>query len=558
MKQTSMRVRSMAVIFVFALAAALFGLPHVARAACNVPSTNYGVGTMNINVTTAGTYRIWSRIMAPDTTNTSYLLQVDPSGANSCFTIGGASGTTPNSWKWADYQNGTTSSKVDVNLSVGAHTLVMIGTKPGVKLDRVMLLSDTTCIPSDNSTGDECASLDTIKPAIALTAPKNATTVNGLVTVSATATDNSGANGVSKVEFYINGVLKSTATTAAAGSTYSYNWDTAALSSGSYAIKAVAYDASSNTNADTVTVTVKQSDTTAPTIPANVSATADSSTKVTVKWSASTDNVAVNGYQILRGVGSATPTPYQQVNGATLSFTDTPVSAATTYTYQVIALDTAGNASKASLTATATTPKPTQTDTAAPSVPQNVRATAVSKNQINLSWPASTDNVGVISYDVYRAVGDGTQAKVATVPVTGNNGATSTTIVSYGDGNLEASTTYKYTISARDAAGNASAKSAAASATTLSKPATQNRGTVKGTVWDKQGNELKGITITLTRNGSKHTYTTNDKGVYSIYDLPAGNYKLRFDGNGYWNQTITVRVKANKTVTQNVVMSRNN
>src|SRR6202034_1286741 len=91
-------------------------------------------------------------------------------------------------------------------------------------------------------------------------------------------------------------------------------------------------------------------------------------------------------------------------------------------------------------------------DTTPPSVPTGLSATAVSSTQINLSWTASTDNVGVTGYDVFR---NGTQV-----------GTTTTTTTSYQDTGLTAGTTYSYTVAAYDAAGNVSAQSTAASATT--------------------------------------------------------------------------------------------
>src|SRR2546430_17320649 len=46
-------------------------------------------------------------------------------------------------------------------------------------------------------------------------------------------------------------------------------------------------------------------------------------------------------------------------------------------------------------------------DTQAPTAPSNLTATAVSGSQINLSWTASTDNVGVTGYPVERCQGAG-------------------------------------------------------------------------------------------------------------------------------------------------------
>src|SRR5205809_482010 len=95
-------------------------------------------------------------------------------------------------------------------------------------------------------------------------------------------------------------------------------------------------------------------------------------------------------------------------------------------------------------------------DTTPPMVPTGLTASAVSSSQINLSWTASSDNVGVSGYRVYR---NGTQ--IAT---------TSTT--SFANTGLSASTTYSYTVAAYDAAGNLSAQSSSASATTPAPPDT--------------------------------------------------------------------------------------
>jgi GH18 family chitinase/chitodextrinase len=93
----------------------------------------------------------------------------------------------------------------------------------------------------------------------------------------------------------------------------------------------------------------------------------------------------------------------------------------------------------------------TAPDTTPPSTPSNLTATAVSASQINLSWTASTDNVGVTGYRIYRR---------------GSLIATSSTNA-YSDSGLSASTSYTYTVSAYDDAGNVSTQSNAASATTL-------------------------------------------------------------------------------------------
>ncbi|MBI5555734.1 MAG: fibronectin type III domain-containing protein, partial [Elusimicrobia bacterium] len=90
-------------------------------------------------------------------------------------------------------------------------------------------------------------------------------------------------------------------------------------------------------------------------------------------------------------------------------------------------------------------------DTTPPTVPANLTATAISSTQINLSWTASTDNVGVAGYKVYRG-----GIQIATV----------TSGTTYSDTGLSPSTTYSYTVSAYDAAGNVSEQSVSVTATT--------------------------------------------------------------------------------------------
>jgi len=186
---------------------------------------------------------------------------------------------------------------------------------------------------------------------------------------------------------------------------------------------------------------VEAPDTEPPTVPTNLSATAVSENQINLTWTASTDNVGVAGYNIFRGasqVGTSDAT----------SFSDTGLEPSTSYEYQVRAFDAAGNLSDFSGSASATTLAP---DTEAPTTPTGLTATAVSGTQINLSWNASSDNRGVVGYNIFR---DGD--KVGTSDTT-----------SFSDTGLQPSTTYEYQVQAFDAAENTSELSGPASATTL-------------------------------------------------------------------------------------------
>lgn len=184
-------------------------------------------------------------------------------------------------------------------------------------------------------------------------------------------------------------------------------------------------------------------DVTAPTTPSDLTAIVAGPSQINLTWTAATDNVAVTAYKVYRG-GTLLATL-----GNVTSYSSTGLSPATAYSYTVAACDAAGNCSAQSAATSATTAA--LPDTTAPAIPVAPVATVVSASQINLTWTASTDNVGVTVYKVYR---DG--VLLATL---GN-------VTSYSDSGLAAATAYSYTLVACDAAGNCSANSVAGAATT--------------------------------------------------------------------------------------------
>ncbi|MBB5965115.1 glycosyl hydrolase family 18 protein [Planomonospora venezuelensis] len=185
-----------------------------------------------------------------------------------------------------------------------------------------------------------------------------------------------------------------------------------------------------------ISVTGQTGGDTPPTAPANLRSTAATTTSVSLQWNASTDDVGVTGYEVYRG-GTLVAT----VTGT--SHTDTGLTAKTEYAYTVRARDTAGQRSGASNELKVTTEDDGGGDTEAPSTPGGLRAGAVGATTAELSWNASTDNVKVTGYEVYRG-----GALVATVTGT-----------SHTDTGLTAKTEYAYTVKARDAAGNRSGAS---------------------------------------------------------------------------------------------------
>jgi chitodextrinase len=214
----------------------------------------------------------------------------------------------------------------------------------------------------------------------------------------------------------------------------------------------VAIDASGNMSVSSNVATGRTlADTSAPTSPVGLLATASGSTVINLTWLPSTDNVRVAAYQVFRDGGTSAV-----ANVVGTSFTDTGLAPGSTHSYKVAAFDAANNQSPLTGAATATTANPTApgaTDAVAPTAPAGLVATGVSATQISLFWNASTDNVGVAGYLVYR---DSASLAIATV----------TTGTTYTDSLLAAGTAHTYKVQAYDAAGNLSAQSTPASAST--------------------------------------------------------------------------------------------
>jgi chitodextrinase len=178
-----------------------------------------------------------------------------------------------------------------------------------------------------------------------------------------------------------------------------------------------------------------------PTAPTGLTAHRLSATRIDVAWTASTDNIAVTGYEILRD-GSFLAT------AAGTSFSDTTADPNTGHDYRVQALDAAGNRSAASDAAAVPPPPPPPppADNEPPTAPSGLSAGRLSGTRIDLTWSASTDNVAVTGYEILR---DG--SFLATAAGT-----------SFSDTTADPSSGHDYRVQALDAAGNHSALSDAA------------------------------------------------------------------------------------------------
>ncbi len=231
-------------------------------------------------------------------------------------------------------------------------------------------------------------------------------------------------------------------------------------------------------------------DTEAPTAPSNLQVSDITKTSLKLIWGKSSDNMGVVGYDIYQfevKIGSVSP-------GTATTFTATGLTENTSYTFKVRAKDAAGNISswsnvlkvKTSGEAINTTDcskiqvyesgrsysdgdrvvfkarvyklvnrgwvyqfdctteaEGNSNDTEAPTAPSNLQVSDITKTSLKLIWGKSSDNTGVVGYDIYQF-----EVKIGSV-----SPGTATTFTATG---LTENTSYTFKVRAKDAAGNIS------------------------------------------------------------------------------------------------------
>ncbi len=147
---------------------------------------------------------------------------------------------------------------------------------------------------------------DTTKPTTSISAPASGATVSGTTTVTASASDNVS---VTKVEFYLDGVLQSTDTT----SPYSWSWNTTSATNGSHSLTTKAYDAAANVGTSTaVSVTVSNG------VPINVGGYTITQANATLTYTIPAGTtIPSKGYLIV--ARNATKSAFQTFWGQTLA-----------------------------------------------------------------------------------------------------------------------------------------------------------------------------------------------------------------------------------------------
>jgi chitodextrinase len=272
---------------------------------------------------------------------------------------------------------------------------------------------------------------DLTPPTAPLTLTSTAVTVKSFTLSWTASTDDVAVTGY---EVYRGGVLQGTTTTTRSLSV------TGLLPATTYAMTVRARDAAGNWSPFSPALSVTMAaDVTVPSVPGGLVATGVGAGSFTLTWNPSTDNVGVAGYEVFQGGVSigVTASPTILVTGLTPQ---------TAYALRVRARDAAGNWSAQSAAKSVTT----TTDTTAPAVPAGLAASAVTATSFTLSWAASTDNIGVTAYEVFK---NGASL-----------GTTASPAMNIAGVNLTANS-YAMTVRARDAAGNWSAQSTALNVT---------------------------------------------------------------------------------------------
>ncbi|MBC7887489.1 MAG: fibronectin type III domain-containing protein [Ferruginibacter sp.] len=318
------------------------------------------------------------------------------------------------------------------------------------------------------------------------------------VVLSWTATtDNVGVTGY---DIYQNNVKIGSAS----GTVTSYT-ATGLTALNSYNFYVIAKDAAGNISASSNIVTVTTPDTQVPTAPASLISSSLTATSVSLNWTASTDNIGVTGYNVYQNNVKVNAVP---VNG--ISYNVTGLAQASVYSFFVKAIDNAGNISAGSNTVTISTP-----DTNAPTAPANLVSSVLTATTLTLGWLASSDNVAVAGYDVYR---NGVKINTGVITAT-----------SYSVTGLTAATLYSFYIQAKDAAGNISANSNTLNITTTAAPACTATGTIAYQKW----NGVSGTTVASLTSIAAYPNSPSVTGTLTSFEIPSAagdNYGIRVNG----------------------------
>ena len=347
-----------------------------------------------------------------------------------------------------------------------------------------------------------CTTADTTPPGTPGGLVSTGSTVTSVSLAWGASSDNVGTVGY---DVFTNGTRS--------GSTTSLSYTVSGLACGtSYSFSVDAYDAAGNVSARgniaaATSACAAPLDTLPPSTPTGLVVSGSTQTSISVGWGPSVDNVGVTGYGLYRN-GT------RVANVATPGATFSGLTCGTTYTLGVDAYDAAGNRSATTSLTAATAACPA--DTTPPSAPTGLSVTGQAGTSVSLAWNASTDNVGVAGYGLYR---DGTLVGTAPSP----SGTFSS---------LTCGTTYTFAVDAFDAAGNRSAATPLSASTSACPPP---GGTGTANLWvDTDGGSC-------LRHASPVAYTSSEAcGSFdAANDHCLAGDSVRIKGGAYSSQGLT-------------------
>jgi len=355
---------------------------------------------------------------------------------------------------WVDNSTNETGFKIERALGTGAFSQVATAGAGATIYTDTGLTANTSYsyrVRATNAGGDSAYSNTTT----ATTLPTAPAAPSGLTATAATSTSinltwvrNSTNETGFKIERALGtGAFSQVATAGAGATTYT---DTGLTANTSYSYRVRATNSGGDSAySNTATATTQAAG--PPLAPSGLSATTSFSTSMTLTWTDNSTNET--SFKIERALGAGAFSQVATVGAGVITYTDTGLSANTTYSYRVRASNGAGD-SAYSNTATATTLP------AVPAAPSGLVATAASSSAINLSWVSNSTNE--TSFKIERALGAGAFSQVGTV------GAGVTT---YADSGLTAGTTYSYRVRASNSGGDSAYSNTATATTTVTAPA---------------------------------------------------------------------------------------
>ncbi len=422
----------------------------------------------------------------------------DPDAAGSAnYSLVSGTGSTDNTSFNISGTNLRTSASFDFEAKSSYSVRVRVTDGGGLNYEKVFAIyvTDVNEAPIDNVAPTSPTGL----------ASSNVTATSATVSWTA-STDNVGVTGY---EVYAGATLVGTTTGA---TTLNVN----GLASGTVnSITIVAVDAAGNKSNASSVLTLTLTDLLAPSVPSGLTSSTITQSGFTVTWTASTDNRAVRSYNVYRN-GTFV------ANVSTNRYTFSGLTTLTTYNITVLAIDTSSNRSAQSSALILTTTAPA--DVSVPSTPSGLTTTSVSDNRILISWTPSTDNVGILGYNVYV---NNVYVKTVTAAQTDLTGLTQLT-------------TYSIQVQALDAMKNRSARSTALSVTTLDGLAPSVPAGLASSSITKTGFTVNWMAA--TDNVGVKNYNVYRNGSY-VTTVGATTTSYTFSGLPF-NQTHSVRIMA--------------